>query len=494
MKLPDRLHCPRCKGKLSVIMAESLDGTPASSLICTSCSAVVPAVDGFPDFIGEATITDTDPLGLTGDPYPGDEAAAALLERICLAAEDHWPANLGHVIDLACGGGQLARPLALGLNKTTSGLIVADSAIASLRACRDRVVFRSDDPVVFVRLSLHQDAIRDAVADTVTGVDLLHRTGDVRAFLAMVHRILRPGGRAFFVVPNRRYILAFCHAMATALVHRHAREGGWNAECDQALRLIANLRRQLVHQGDLAFLSGLRDKHLFSAEELTDMAREVGFATAETAPLDPDPSGGATTMRLCREAGLADAFAEQIAPLIVSAGGPFFNLLSWADSSAKMLLCLTKGIGPSARTFSARPRPQPIAFANPEAALGGAPPRWSIEAIARDTADGVQVTLDGWCLVNTDVVWVRLWMRDIARDAPVWQPRLDVHGVMNQRGLYQPLNAMCSGVRATVRFDGMHAEDNHCALRIEVVLASGLIVQGARPNILAMDETVTIVQ
>ena len=59
-----------------------------------------------------------------------------------------------------------------------------------------------------------------AVADTVVGTFALQRSEVPRAFLAMVHRVLKAAGRAFFLVPNRRYHQAFCHATATALVLR----------------------------------------------------------------------------------------------------------------------------------------------------------------------------------------------------------------------------------------------------------------------------------
>ena len=494
MNLADRLHCPRCKGRLSGATAGSADGPPPGSLICGSCEAVVPMMDGIRDFMGARPIPDTDPLGLTGDPYISDEAAAALLERLRLAAAEYWPDNLGDVLELGCGGGRLTRSLSQGLHRTVKSLVAADSSLDLLRGCRDHLPPTDDPDIALVRLGLHDNAIRDAVADTVIAIGVLQRVGDPRAFLALVHRALRAGGQAFLEVPNRAYRHALCQAVAVALTHMHAREGGWTGECEQVLHLIAMLRLQLLHQGDRGFLAGLRDKHVFTAEAVADMAREVGFAVAHTAPLEPDSAGGATILQMCRDAGLPDGFANDIAALVVSAGAPFFNLLSRQDASPTMLFCLTKSVGPSARTFAFRPRPAAVAFSNPESALGGVPPRWSIELTARDTPAGVTVLLDGWCLINTDVLWVRLRLNDVARDAPVWRPREDVHGVMNQRGLYHPLNALCSGVLETVLFDGVHPDDNACAIRIEVVLASGLVVQGATPRMLPMGETITIVQ
>ena len=139
MRTPaDRLHCPRCKGRLSTITAESITGTPAGSLFCTLCEAIVPAVDGIPDFLGSRVMTETHPLSLSGDPYGGEDDATALQERIRSAAGPHWPASLGDVLELGCGGGRMTR--ALVRNDTVGSLLAVDSSLDMLRACRDRVV------------------------------------------------------------------------------------------------------------------------------------------------------------------------------------------------------------------------------------------------------------------------------------------------------------------------------------------------------------------
>jgi hypothetical protein len=328
----------------------------------------------------------------------------------------------------------------------------------------------------------------------VVGSSVLHRFGDVRAFLTMVHRVLKPTGRAFFVVPNRRYYQAFCQATATALGRLYARDGVWSEPCHAVMVMLAELRQQLVHQSDRTFLSSLREKHLFNSDALEDLAREVGFATVDAIPLRPDPLGGEATRRFCHDAGIPDTFANELAPLVASAGAPFFSLLSRQDASASMLLWLTKGVGPTLRTFSVRPEPPPIGFTAPDSALGGAPPRWSVELAARDSPDGIVVSVGGWCLVNTDVVWLRLGLEGVSRDAPVWRPRPDVHGALNSHGLYHPLNALCCGMEIDLLFDGVHPRDNECSLRVEIVLANGLIARGPAPLTLVMDEPLVITQ
>jgi len=482
---------------MKIITAASIAGTPAGSLFCTVCETIVPAPDGILDFVGAQFVPEVHPAGFFGDPHGADDVAAALWDRILTAAGDRWPAALGDVLELGCGGGRVTRTLALELNNSLHSLVAVDTGGEALRTCRERIAQASQLdtlPISFARLGLNDNAFRDATFDTVLGLDVLTRIGDPAALFGLIHRILRPGGRAFLVAPSRRFAQAFCHAMADALVLRHAREQAWSDPARAAIHLIGLLYQRYVHHSNAAAMAHVRDKQLCQPEELAELARETGFDAIATIPLTPDQSPAENALELCRTAGIEAAFAAEIAPIVASVGAPHFNLLARADSSPAMLVCLTKGIGPTLQTFMRPPRPAPTAVHQPEAALGGVPPRWSIEATARDTADGIQLSVDGWCLVNADVLWVRLTIDGVTRVATIGHPRPDVHDVLNRQGLYHPLYALCSGVRAVVQFEGVQSKDNQCGLRIDVALASGVIVQSAAPRMLVMNETVTITQ
>ncbi|HET6306350.1 MAG TPA: hypothetical protein VFG12_04145, partial [Rhodopila sp.] len=307
-----------------------------------------------------------------------------------------------------------------------------------------------------------------------------------------VYRALKPGGRAAFVVPNRRYQEAMARAVAEALVHRRARDGAWPDCHHVVLESLARTRRLLIHRNDRDALSGLVEKHLFDSEKLEDMAREVGFANAEMLPLDPDPIGAATIHQACRASGTPDEFAEKFGVLAAAVGRPFFSLLSRQDASAAMLLWLDKAPGPEVRIFTPPPSPPQVNMTEPEAALGGAVPRWSVELLARDTPEGIRLTVGGWCLCNTDISWVRLTLDGVAGRVPVWRPRPDVHDVLNRTGLYHPLNTLCSGLDEEILFQGLHPTDNACTLRLEMELANGLVVAGPAPDVLPLNEQMVI--
>ncbi len=407
--------------------------------------------------MGDRVVAASDPLAFFGDPSTVEADSAGLMGQIQAAAAGRWPASLGEVIELGCGGGQLTRMLAADIR--VRGLMVTDTAMDSVRRCRELLAASGlgmDKTLLYVRLSGQEDAIRDAVADMVVGSCVAQCFGDLRSLLALVHRVLKPAGSAAFVMPNRRYHQAFSQAAATALIQQFASDRTWSGPSHVVMRILAELRQRIIHQGDCAFLSSFRAKHLFDSDSLEDLAREVGFATVDVIPLRPDPLGGETSRRLFRDAGLPDDYTNAVAPSVVSAGAQFFSLLSRQDASASMLLWLTKGIGPTLRTFSTRLEAPDIGFTAPDSALGGAPPRWSIEMTASNSPQGVVLSVGGWCLVNRDVLWLRLGLNGIIRDAPVWRPRPDVHEIMNSHGLYHPLNALCSGIGIDLMFDGVH--------------------------------------
>lgn len=485
MKLPDQLHCPECKSRLA--------GVSADELRCTGCGRVTRIVGGVADFVADAP-----PLSLGSDRYRGDprrhEAAALdLFDRIQAAAGEHWPDSLGDTMEFGCGSGETTHAIAT--SQRFRSLLALDTEMEMLQACRSRLApmeAMADRPVAFARLSGAQDALRDAVADTIIGTALLSGVADVRAFLTMVHRVLRPNGRAAFVVPNRRYYEAMCAAMAEALVQRYARDGVWPEGQHAALELLAQTRRLLVHRRDPGFLSSLEVKHLFDSEELEDLGLEAGFATAAMIPLDPDPAGAKTTHRICQDAGAPESFSETFGALAAAVGQPFFNLLCRQDSSAFMLLWLKKAPGPGVRVFNHRPAYTRAGQVAADAALGGVVPRWSVELLARDTPDGIVVKAGGWCLCNIDVQWVRLTLGKVVRHAPVWRPRPDVHEVLNRSGVYHPLNTLCSGMASDLMFEGVHAANNMHPFRIDIILATGVIVSGPAPEALMMDEQMVI--
>jgi ubiquinone/menaquinone biosynthesis C-methylase UbiE len=482
MTLSDRVHCPECRGRLVAADAE---------LRCFDCGRTIPLADGIVDLV-----TGRSPAAPPADRYHGVTRehgllAAGLPVRIKAAAGGRWPVVLGDTISFGCGLGVMTRAIVTG-DKPRS-LLVIDTELSTLRACRaaiaDREAGRSAN---FAALDASVSVIRDAVADTVIATVALSAVTDTRAFLTMVHRVLRIGGRALFVVPNRRYHHVACLAIAEGLTQRYARDGTWPERTATIFAWLGAMRRLLIDRKDPAFLATLDEKHLFDSDVLEDLAKEVGFATAEVLPLDPDLAGGDTFTRLCQDAGAPDEVAREFGPLAAAIGRPLLGLLKHQDTSAFSLLWLTKAAGPAVRIYTGRPAGPRVVYPGPDSALGGLTPRWSVELLARDTPDGVKVTVGGWCLCNIDALWVRISLDGVARNTPVWRPRPDVHEVLNRTQVWHRLNAICSGLDDDLLFADVHPSDQGCALRLEFVLAGDLIVTGPAPERLAMDQPTVI--
>jgi SAM-dependent methyltransferase len=479
MNPSDRLHCPECRGRLSAIFAHEMR--------CSDCARTFALVDGIIDFVDGRLPLANEPYGsVTQEGMLGLD----LLTRIKSAAGSRWRGGLGDAIEFGCGAGSLTKAIVSG--EGVRSLLIVDTDLTVLQACRRRIGdLEMACPVLFAALDGGLAAIRDAIVDTVASSSMLSGIADTRAFLTMVHRILKTGGRAMLVVPNRRYHQAISMAMAETLTQRYARDGAWPQGFGPALTLLQATRRLLV-LGDLAFLDSSEGKHLFASDVLEDLGKQIGFGSAEVIPLDPDPIGGETITRLCRAAGADDDFAKEFGPLAASVGRPYLSLLGHRDSSAFSLLWLTKANGPTVRVFSDRVVGPPPTKLAPDVAVGGMIPRWSIELVARDTPDGVIVAVGGWCLSNVDTKWVRLTLDGVARQAPVWRHRPDVHEVLNRTGAYHPLNALCSGLGCSLLFAGVHPADEGCRLLVEIVLAGDLNVTGPAPQTLPMDQPMVI--
>jgi SAM-dependent methyltransferase len=485
MSLPDRLHCPACQGRLSF--------TTQTELRCVQCDRLIPVAGGVADFVA-ASVTP----GQGGDRYRGLLQAHGLLAsnlpaRIKHAAGTRWPVVLGDTIEFGCGLGSITQ--AILVNEVMRSLLVLDTDMHLLQACQERIATLDGNgpcSVTFAALGGDQNAVRDAVADTVIGSVVLPGIGDVRGFLSMVYRALKPAGRALFVVPNRRCHQAICLAMAEALTQQFARHGVWPDNCEAAMRRVAELRLSLVDRDDHPRLIPPEDQPLFDSGTLEAMGEQIGYETAEMIPLDPDPVGVATITRVCLDAGASDAFAAVFGPLAATIGRPFLSLLSPRDASAFSLFWLTKPAGPMVRVYAGSPAEPVVVYPGPDEALGGAPPRWSLELLGRDTQEGIMVKIGGWCLSNIDALDVRVTLDDSVRSTPIWRHRPDVHDVLNRSRVYHALNALCSGIDDELLFAGIHPTEAGCEFGIEIVLAGGLTVRGPAPDRLLMDQPVVI--
>ncbi|HEX2210152.1 MAG TPA: class I SAM-dependent methyltransferase [Longimicrobium sp.] len=128
-----------------------------------------------------------------------DRAAAdydrrwARYNRASLALLRPWVegANLGQVVDVGCGTGNLL-PLLRDCGGRLEGYVGADLSPGMLLVARGKA---RDGRTGFVAADAARLPLGDAAFDTAVSASALHYWDDARAGLAEIRRVLRPGGR-----------------------------------------------------------------------------------------------------------------------------------------------------------------------------------------------------------------------------------------------------------------------------------------------------------
>lgn len=478
--LTTRFQCPECGGSL----AERAD-----ALSCQRCGSLVPVRDGIADFVRGRFDTSLDVAAYDQEHGIDEDRPGRFYDQIRAEAGARWPANLGSVLEVGCGTGLYSR--ALLATHEARDVVFTDVSVGMLRECRAhlaRLGLLEGRDVAFATYSSNEACIRDAVFDTFIGTSVLHHILDVRAFLVDVFRGLKPGGRAFFIEPARRYHQAMAQSLADIAAYLIARDDGATEGFQGILNWLAQQRQSLMHKDDLAFVARLEDKHQFLPEEFNDLAAGIGFATAESIPLGEDRTGAGTVRRLCVDLGIAPPFLNEIVRLMPAMGGRFMSLLGPTDWSPSYLLWVTKGRGPSVRTFQARPGQARTVAVGP--AAGGVAPRWHIRVAAGPGAEGTVLGVSGWYISNVDVVGLRVTIDGRSQDTAVWLPRPDVHKSINTHGQYSAWNAMCCGVGEDLTFGDAIPSGGAHGLRVDVVLASGVVARLLGPDRIRLGEAV----
>jgi len=477
--LTGKFRCPECGGPLS----ERHD-----ALVCRACGSSVPMRDGIADFVRGRFDTILDVAAYDQEHGIDDRRPSRFYDQIRGQAGTRWPANLGSVLEVGCGTGLFSRALLAG--DEARDVILTDVSVAMLQECRShlaRLGVLEGRSVAFATYSSNEACIRDAVFDTFIGTSVLHHILDVRSFLEDVYRGLKPGGRAFFIEPVRRFHQAMAQSLADIAAYLTNREGGKTEGFQPLLNWLAQQRQSLMHKDDHSFLDRLEDKHQFVPEEFADLAGSIGFATAEAIPFGNDRTGVGTVQLLCAELGIAQPFRDVIVTMMPAVGSRFMKLLGPTDWAPSFLLWVTKGHGPSVHTFQTQTDRSPPRPVGPN--MGGVAPHWQIRVIANSSAKGTVLAVDGWYISNVDVIGIRVTLEGAAQDAPLWLPRPDVQQALNQRGQYAAWNALCCGVAEHLEFGDVSSVDGEHTLQVEVVLTGGAVARLPGPERIRLGET-----
>jgi len=476
---PPRLapfQCPSCLSRL--------ENSPTGPR-CTGCGTRYALIDGsIIDFVGGRFDTKLDPHQYDSGHGINDRRSAAEYRHIRRLAGERWPASLGRMLEIGCGTGAFSR--AVLADNAAQEAVLTDVSRDMLRICKahlDRLGVGARVPMTLATYSTNERCFRDASFDSCVGIQVLHHLPDYEAFLEDLFRFLKPGGIAFFAEPALRFHQALAAGIADIVARQMAADPTPSHDRQLLHNWIGEQRRGTLHQGALWYLAGLEDKHMFVPDSFAATAQRIGFASAEAFPLAPDPAGSRMAVGLFGELGLSPEGTAAVLEQLPRHTKPYFKALPAADRTPSYLFWLRKPL-----RRAARPRKTGAATqaARPAAVVNVLPAHWFLELRAQPDAAGLAIDVEGWCLLNSDIKWLRIQVCGVERDMPVWYPRADVHGAFNQDGTYAAWNSLCCGVTGRVMFEGVPAAAEELPIGMRLVLTNGfaldLPVQRFRPG------------
>jgi len=202
------------------------------------------------------------------------------------------------------------------------------------------------------------------------------------------------------------------------------------------LNWTAEVHCNVVNSGDIEVLADREDKHQFIAEAFESMARSAGFDFALALPAGHDPTGVGAMRAYMAQCGIAQSTSDLLEQAWPEAQAPFFERLSQRDLSPSYLLWLCKGPAELVKEV--------VPDGHPSLQL------WLDLTLTRVDGD-LLLTVRGWCAAVARVRAVEFTIGDHHGRLPVWLPRPDVQGAVNQDGIYPSLHALCSGIAGTLR-------------------------------------------
>ncbi len=193
-ELQSLVRCPRCRsGDLE------LAGGPPPALVCRSCSATVPVVDGIPRLAGNRDSYAAS-FGRQWNRYDvvrPEEDEATFLVKTGVPAPD-LAGRL--VLDAGVGGGRYGRLV----GSHGARVIGVDLSAAVLKAAQ---LCASLPNVAILQADLLDLPLADSAFDLVYSIGVLHHTPDPRRAFGQIARKVKPGGRLAVWLYRRNVLL-----------------------------------------------------------------------------------------------------------------------------------------------------------------------------------------------------------------------------------------------------------------------------------------------
>ncbi|HYZ20540.1 MAG TPA: class I SAM-dependent methyltransferase [Rhodopila sp.] len=442
------LQCPRCGGAL------------AGALACTACGAPVRLHDGILDFVAGAAATQLDAIDYDQFYAIDEDHARVTYDDIVIAAGALWRNDLGDALEIGCGTGGFS--MAALTRMQASRVLLTDVSLKMLAACRQRLQRMPSlhaQAVGYAAYSGQEDCFRAEAFDTCFGTAVVHHVLDVPRFLGQVHRLLKPGGVAFFMEPNGHFHHALTATLAEVLADWLRQGSVAHPDLNRMLNWMAEVHCNVTNSGDLQVLAEREDKHQFTSVGFEAMAAAAGFTMARALACGADRTGGETILAYLQQVGVSAETLRRVRVAWGSGRNPRFAALAPHDSAPSYLFWLEKGA--AAHRIAATP-----AQAAPPARGTEAPPRlWLMLTLHQGSKDP-ELAVDGWCVAEAPVRAVELTLLGRHIRMPVWRPRPDVQAAVNANGAYPPLHALCSGINGRIVLEGIPAQPVQVAVHL----------------------------
>ncbi len=476
------LRCPRCGGSLA-----AAPGVVA----CVSCAMPVPMCDGIIDFVAGASATALDAIDYDEFYAINLESSLHQFNAIRALAGPLWPNNLGDVVEIGCGTGGFSMGY---LTECEAGQVVlTDISVKMLGICRMRLARMGKvraAGLTFATYSGTETCFAAKAFDTCLGASVVHHIIDVPSLLRQMHRLLKPGGRAFFWEPNLRFHRAVTATLGDILGTWIANRTVSDADISLMMNWMAEVHCNVVNSGEIEVLAGREDKHQFEAEQFEAMAEAAGFGSAKALPGGPDPTGSHTIRSYLVQSGISAPTLDRLSEVWPAAQARHFAALVPRDQSPSYLFWL----GTNTRKGTVRRiAPDPAGVDPDPVSAGGSPPLhlWLHLTIKRQ-GDAFALVTEGWCVAVERLKSVEITVAGKCTRLPIWWPRRDVHVAVNSDGRYPALHSLCSGISGTVPFAGVIGDESRIAVRVDVVTVDGDVLPGATATLVPDGDSATI--
>ena len=442
------LRCPTCQESMRK------DG---DLLICNGCAERFGFEGGVADFVAGRLGTALDDIDYDTFYGVSQKNADELRHGFISALGSYWPLSFSPAIEIGAGTGYLT--MALLQHEPEIALVVTDVSPKMLQLCRERlssIIPGSEDKTFFATYSGEEDFAKPGAFEVCFGSSVLHHILDVPAFLKHAQRILTADGVAFFLEPNLDYHVVLSESLAEAVAQLNSQgidENDINIVI--AANWICEVQQNISHLGDLEFLAGREDKHMFSRASIATLCEDAGFSHWDAFPYAYGTPARRDLEGLLRHIGVSRAMVDRIASLAWPIAERYLAKMAPRDRCQSYVIYFSKMLP-----------------------ADGAPPTQFSEIkkqiflsiTMRENDGSITCEISGWALASKPIAYLKAMAGDASVKMPLTQPRLDVQRHVNGTGEFPVTYALCSGFSGSIIFQ---SAPDRVELRFDLVAADG---------------------